>query len=156
MSAAISDITPETGNYSAASDFVTMTVAGQLFGIPVLQVRDVLGPQRLTRVPLAPPEVAGSLNLRGRIVTSIDVRVRLGIPPRPADQRGMSVVVDLQGELYSLMVDTVGEVLSLQEQTFETSPSTLDPRWRDVSRGIYRLKDQLLVVIEIEQLLKLG
>ena len=156
MSAAISDITPETGNYSDASDFVTMTVAGQLFGIPVLQVRDVLGPQRLTRVPLAPPEVAGSLNLRGRIVTSIDVRVRLGIPPRPTDQRGMSVVVDLQGELYSLMVDTVGEVLSLQEQTFETSPSTLDPRWRDISRGIYRLKDQLLVVIEIEQLLKLG
>src|ERR687884_1976854 len=75
-------------------DFVTVTIADQLFGIPVLQVQDVLGPQRITRIPLAPPEVAGSLNLRGRIVTAVDVRLCLGLEKRPADQPGMSVVVE--------------------------------------------------------------
>src|ERR1700731_467442 len=103
---------------SEAQEFVTVTVAGQLFGIPVLQVQDVLGPQRITRVPLAPPEVAGSLNLRGRIVTAIDIRIRLGLPELTDGKPGMSVVVDHGGELYSLMVDSVGEVLSLSEATF--------------------------------------
>jgi purine-binding chemotaxis protein CheW len=98
---------------NANEDFVTMMISDQLFGIPVLQVQDVLGNQRITRIPLAPPEVAGSLNLRGRIVTAIDVRLRLGLPARPKDKPGMSIVVDLRGELYSLMVDGVGEVLSL-------------------------------------------
>lgn len=143
-------------DHPAAGGFVTMTVAGQLFGIPVLQVQDVLGAQRLTRIPLAPPEVAGSLNLRGRIVTAIDVRTRLGLPQRPADMKGMSVVVDLNGELYSLVIDQVGEVLSLAKDTFEANPPTLDPRWREVSRGIYRLKGQLLVVIDVAQLLTLS
>jgi len=145
-----------SADHPAANGFVTMTIAGQLFGIPVLQVQDVLGPQRLTRVPLAPVEVAGSLNLRGRIVTAIDVRTRLGLPPRQADDKGMSVVVDLNGELYSLLIDQVGEVLTLNGQDFEANPPTLDPRWRDVSRGIYRLKEQLLVVIDVAELLNLS
>lgn len=143
-------------DHPAANGFVTMTIAGQLFGIPVLQVQDVLGPQRLTRVPLAPPEVAGSLNLRGRIVTAIDVRTRLGLPPRPEGMKGMSVVVDLGGELYSLLIDQVGEVLTMDKENFEANPPTLDPRWREVSRGIYRLKEQLMVVIDVSQLLKLS
>ncbi len=134
-------------------DYVTMTIAEQVFGIPVLQVQDVLGQQRITRIPLAPPEVAGSLNLRGRIVTAIDVRLRLNLPPRPKDKPGMSIVVDHQGELYSLMVDMVGEVLSLSNQDFERSPATLDPRWREVSLGIYRLNNQLLVVLDVPRLL---
>src|SRR5499427_9289807 len=94
-------------------ELVSVTVADQLFGIPVLQVQDVLGPQRITRIPLAPPEVAGSLNLRGRIVTAIDVRLCLGLDKRPAEMRGMSVVVEHGGEFYSLIVDNVGEVLTL-------------------------------------------
>lgn len=143
-------------DHPAANGFVTMTIAGQLFGISVLQVQDVLGPQRLTKVPLAPPEVAGSLNLRGRIVTAIDVRTRLGMPPRPEGVTGMSVVVDLGGELYSLLIDQVGEVLTMDRENFEPNPPTLDPRWRDVSRGIYRLKEQLMVVIDVDQLLKLS
>jgi purine-binding chemotaxis protein CheW len=134
-------------------DFVTMTIADQMFGIPVLQVQDVLGPQRITRIPLAPPEVAGSLNLRGRIVTAIDVRLRLGLPRRATDKPGMSIVVELRGELYSLMVDSVGEVLSLLERDFERNPPTLDPRWREVSTGIYRLNNQLMVVLDVERLL---
>ncbi len=103
-------------------DFVTMLIEGQLFGIPVLTVQDVLGPQKITRIPLAPREVAGSLNLRGRIVTAIDVRLRLGLSRGSDDKKGMSVVVDMGGELYSLMVDSVGEVLSLPSAKFERNP----------------------------------
>lgn len=143
----------DEGVSSGSRDFVTMTIAEQLFGIPVLQVQDVLGPQRITRIPLAPPEVAGSLNLRGRIVTAIDVRMRLGLTPRAADKPGMSIVVDLKGELYSLMVDVVGEVLSLADRDFERSPATMDGRWREVSTGIYRLNNQLMVVLDVPRLL---
>ena len=134
-------------------DLITLTIAGHQFGIPVLQVQDVLGPQRVTRVPLAPPEVGGSLNLRGRIVTAIDVRLRLGLPPRPKDSPGMSIVVELYGELYSLMVDEVGEVLSLSPDDFERTPATLDTRWRELSSGIYRLNGALLIVLEVDRLL---
>ncbi|MGQ0662553.1 MAG: chemotaxis protein CheW [Pseudomonadota bacterium] len=138
---------------AATQDFVTMTVADQLFGLPVLTVRDALGPQRITRIPLAPPEIAGALNLRGRIVTVIDVRKCLDLPPRPAGNAGMSLVVDHKGELYSLVIDAVGEVLSVAADTFERSPATLNPRWRDVAGGIYRLEGRLLVVLEVARLL---
>ncbi|HYD98408.1 MAG TPA: chemotaxis protein CheW [Alphaproteobacteria bacterium] len=138
---------------SVQQEYVTMTIADQLFGIPVLQVQDVLGAQRITRIPLAPPEVAGSLNLRGRIVTAIDVRLRLRLQPRPADKPSMSIVVDYRGELYSLMVDSVGEVMSLSVDDFERNPATLDPLWREVSTGIYRLNEKLLVVLDVSRLL---
>ncbi|HIJ63898.1 MAG TPA: chemotaxis protein CheW [Rhodospirillaceae bacterium] len=135
-------------------DFVTMFIQGQMFGIPVLMVQDVLGPQKITRIPLAPPEVAGSLNLRGRIVTAIDVRLRLQLPKRSdTDGDGMSVVVEMKGELYSLRVDSVGEVLSLPAAKFESNPPTLDPLWRDFSTGIYRLENTLLVILDVPKLL---
>lgn len=139
---------------AAEEMLVTITVADQLFGIPVLQVRDILGPQRITHVPLAPPEVAGALNLRGRIVTAIDVRTRLGLSKQADMQGSMSVVVDIQGELYSLIVDKVGEVMSLPSSDFERNPATLDVRWQEVSNGIYRLKDCLLVVLDVGRLLR--
>lgn len=135
--------------------FVTMTVAGQLFGIPVLKVQDVLGEQTIAHVPLAPPEVLGSLNLRGRIVTAIDARTRLGLPPRGDGDQSMSVVVEHDNELYSLVIDRVGEVLSLPASDFERNPSTLDPRWQEVSDGIYRLEGMLLVVIDVARFLRL-
>jgi len=138
---------------TGTQDYVSMTIAGQLFGIPVLKVQDVLGPLRLTCVPLAPPEVAGNLNLRGRIVTAIDLRLRLGLSPRDKDAPWMSVVVEHQGELYSLIVDSVGEVLSLDASTYERELPTLDPRWRDFAAGIYRLQGTLLVVLEVAHLL---
>ena len=135
------------------SEFVTVTSGGQLFGIPLLSWKDVLGPQKITRVPLAPPEVAGALNLRGRIVTAIDVRRRLNLPSRPADEAGMSVVVEHKGEPYSLMIDSVGEVLALPAAAYERNPATLNPRWREVSGGVYRLDGKLLVVLEVDRLL---
>jgi len=137
-------------------DYVTMSIGGQLFGIPVLKVQDVLGPQTITRVPLAPIEVAGSLNLRGRIVTAVDVRLRLGLPKRDSDKSAMSVVVEHDGELYSLLVDTVGEVLSLESRDFQRNPPTLNPRLREFSDGIYRLKDSLLVILSVSSLLSFG
>lgn len=130
-----------------------MYIEGQMFGIPVLTVQDVLGPQKITRIPLAPREVAGSLNLRGRIVTAVDVRLRLGLPNNGSENKGMSVVVDQGGELYSLLVDQVGEVLSLPAAKFERNPPTLDPMWREFSAGIYRLDDKLLVVLDVAKLL---
>jgi purine-binding chemotaxis protein CheW len=136
------------------ADYITMTVAGQLFGLPVLSVRDVLGPQRITRVPLAPAEVAGSLNLRGRVVTAIDLRRRLGMPTRDDDTKSMSVVVDRDGELYSLMIDSVGEVLTLLASRIETNPPTMDGNWREVSNGICRLDDRLLVLLDIRRILE--
>ncbi|MGE4351021.1 MAG: chemotaxis protein CheW [Bdellovibrionales bacterium] len=146
---------PATTDTTSAREFVTMVIDGQIFGIPVLQVQDVLGPQKITRVPLAPREVAGSLNLRGRIVTAIDVRTRLGLPPVGENVRSMSVVVDHNGEFYSLIVDQVGEVMGLSASDFEQTPATLDERWREISDGVYRLKDTLLIVLDVKRLLRL-
>ena len=134
-------------------DFVTFKIAGQMFGIPVLMVQDVLSTYQITRIPLAPPEITGSLNLRGRVVTAVDVRLRLGLPPRPEGQSSMSIVAENGGELYSLMVDSVGEVLALSSESFERNPPTLDARFRSYSDGIYRLDDQLLVVLTVDRLL---
>jgi purine-binding chemotaxis protein CheW len=134
-------------------EFVSITVSGQLFGIPVLQVQDVLGPQRITRVPLAPPEVAGSLNLRGHIVTAIDLRKRLRLPPLPEGQSSMSVVVDRAGQLYSILVDSVGEVLNLNTNSVERNPTMLDSVWREVSGGVYRLDNALLIVLDVARVL---
>jgi len=137
-------------------DYVTMSIGGQLFGIPVLKVQDVLGSQTITRVPLAPIEVAGSLNLRGRIVTAVDVRLRLGLPKRDSEKQAMSVVVEHENELYSLLVDSVGEVLSLESRDYQRNPPTLNPRLREFSDGIYRLNDSLLVVLSVSSLLNFG
>ncbi|HVY18305.1 MAG TPA: chemotaxis protein CheW [Rhodopila sp.] len=134
---------------------VTLTVADQLCGVPVLAVRDVLGEQSITRIPLAPPEIAGSLNLRGRIVTAIDLRARLRLPPAPPDQTPMSVVAEQGGELYALLVDQVSEVMSLDPATFERNPPTLHPSWAAFSTGIYRLEGRLLVVLDVSKLLAL-
>jgi purine-binding chemotaxis protein CheW len=143
----------------AAEVFLTLTVSGQLCGVPVLAVRDVLGAQAITRIPLAPAEVAGSLNLRGRIVTAIDLRCRLGLPPRDSGDgaRGaMSVVVERDGELYSLLADQVGEVLPLPRADRAPNPPTLDLLWREVSRGVHRLGERLLILLDVERILAIG
>lgn len=135
---------------SQSKEFLTIIIADQRFGIPILQVQDVLGNQTVTNIPLAPPEVAGSLNLRGRIVTAIDVRRRLGIePPAEGHESEMGVVVELEDELYSLIIDKVGDVLKLKDESFESTPTTLDPLWREISLGIYRLDGELLIILDV-------
>jgi purine-binding chemotaxis protein CheW len=139
---------------SNTRELLTLNVGEQIFGIPILQVQDVLGPQKITRVPLAPTAIAGSLNLRGRIVTAINMRACLGMAESDADARTMSVVVENQGELYSLMIDRVGDVMNLPYSDFEKNPATLNPQWRALCQGIYRLKDKLLVVLDVPRLLE--
>lgn len=144
---------------AAADDeqvFVTLTLADQLCGVPVLGVRDILSEQAITRIPLAPPEIAGSLNLRGRIVTAIDLRRRLKLPPAPAGQPRMSVVAEQGGELYALLVDQVSEVMTLRASAFERNPPTLPPEWAAYSDGIFRLDGKLLVVLDVARLLAVG
>jgi len=136
-----------------SSEFVTMRVSGQLIGLPILSVQDILAPQKITRVPLAPREIAGSLNLRGRIVTAIDMRRRLGLPDRAESDETMSAVVEHDGELYSLIIDAVGDVLSLPDDRYERNPPTLDSYWAQVCNGVYRLDDELLVVMDVGRIL---
>lgn len=144
---------PDVAGSDDQQVLVTLTVGNQLCGVPVLAVRDVLGEQVITRIPLAPPEIAGSLNLRGRIVTAIDLRQRLHLPPAPAGQKRMSVVAEQGGELYALLVDQVSEVMSLDAATFERNPPTLEKNWADFSTGIFRLDGRLLVVLDVSRLL---
>ena len=134
-------------------DFLTININGQMFGIPILQVQDVLGEIKVTRIPLAPPQVSGSLNLRGRIVTAIDVRKCLGLPPLEDADKRMSVVVIHDDELYSLIIDKVGDVLTLQEKEFEQNPATLDITWKSISLGVYRLDGEILVILDVPKLL---
>jgi purine-binding chemotaxis protein CheW len=141
---------------SIATDFVTMSVCDQIFGIPVLEIQDILDTQRITYVPLAPVEIVGSLNLRGRVVTAMDIRLRLGLPARPAEHSSMSVVVQYEGELYSLIVDHVGEVMSLPAASYENNLSMLPPHWKEVMKGIFRLDERLLLVLDVGQLLRIG
>ncbi len=137
-------------------EYLTFFVGSQLFGVPVLTVRDVLKPQALAHIPLAPAEVAGALNLRGRIITAVDVTRRLSLPAGANDTRRMNVVVGHGEELYSLMVDTVGEVLSITADKYERDSSTLDPKWREFSDGVYRLDKHLMIVLNVEKLLDIG
>ena len=138
-----------TDLHPASEQFLTFTLADQLFGVSVLQVNDVLGPQKITRTPLSPSAIAGVMNLRGRIVTAVDVRSCLRQPARPADAAHKSVVVEQKGELFSLIIDEVGDVLSLSSDSFEPVPETLDATWRGVAAGIHKLHDRLLVVLDV-------
>ncbi|OPZ77039.1 MAG: Chemotaxis protein CheW [Alphaproteobacteria bacterium ADurb.Bin438] len=132
--------------------YVTIYVHNQLFGIPVESVKDILVPEKIANIPLAPKEIAGAINLRGRIVTVVDVRTRLGLPPKE-DDNIICTTVELGHELYSLKVDKVGAVIPLTFDKIEKNPSTLHPRWRSISAGVVRLKEELMIVLDIESLL---
>jgi purine-binding chemotaxis protein CheW len=133
----------------ATQQFVTMRLGAQLFGISVMAVRDVMRRQQIASVPLAPPVIAGSLNLRGRIVTAIDMRVRLGLPTYPTPEKVMKVVVEYQHDLFALMVDSVGDVLALPMNRFEKVPSNMDANWRAVAAGVFKLEKELLVILDV-------
>ena len=138
---------------TVSNDYLTFQLADQSFGLSVLQVNDVLGPQKMTRAPLAPSAVAGVMNLRGRIVTAINVRRCLGLPPLTESQ-GMSIVIEHGTELFNLMIDQVGDVLALDPARLEKVPITIDPAWRSVASHIYKTDAGLLVILDIAQLLE--
>jgi purine-binding chemotaxis protein CheW len=138
------------------TEYVTVLIGGQLFGLPISRVQDVFMPDRLTRVPLAHPDIAGVLNLRGRIVTAIDMRVRLGLGRDKDAKPAMAVGIESRGESYGLLIDSVGEVLKLANDSFEQNPINLDPRWSRVSAGVHRLDGQLMVILDVDSVLAMG
>ena len=148
--------TENTGQNLKEKEYVTAMIGGQLFGLPILRVQDVFMPERLTRVPLAPLEIAGVLNLRGRIVTLIDMRSCLGLEARSDGVPSMAIGVESSGESYGLLIDSVGEVLKLDDSTREANPINLDPRLARVSVGIHRLEGQLLMVVDVDRVLDIG
>jgi purine-binding chemotaxis protein CheW len=132
------------------SDFVTVIVAGQTFGLPIAAVHDVFIADCVTRVPLAPVEIVGLLNLRGRVVTALCLRRLLRLPPAASVAGCMVVGIEHGGESFGLIVDGVGEVLTLPLVDIQPNPMNLDPRWAIFSKGIYRLDEGLLVIIDID------
>jgi purine-binding chemotaxis protein CheW len=138
------------------TEYVTATVGDQLFGLPIARVQDVFVLDRMTRVPLATPEIAGVLNLRGRIVTAIDMRRRLGLAECNEARKRMAIGIECRGESYGLLIDAIGEVLKLSSSGREDNPVNLDERLARVSAGVHRLEDRLLVVLDVDRVLDVG
>jgi purine-binding chemotaxis protein CheW len=138
------------------TEYVTTMIGGQLFGMPISRVQDVFMPERLTRVPLSSSDVAGVLNLRGRIVTAIDMRARLGLPKNEDGKPPMAVGVELRGESYGLLIDSIGEVLKLADDSREVNPVNLDPRLTKMADGVHRLDGQLMVVLDVDRILEIA
>ena len=131
-----------------SGQFSTFIVADLFFGVDVLHVQEVLRSQQMTSVPQAPDVIEGLINLRGQIVTAIDMRRRLGLPPRAGGHAPMNMVVRTSDGAVSLLVDEIGDVLDMDASTFERPPHNLDPAARDLIRGVYKLKDRLLLVLD--------
>lgn len=139
----------EGSSAAAVTQYVTMRVGESLVGISVHNVQDVIRYQAITAIPLTPAVIAGSLNVRGRIVTAIDMRRRLGMTDYPNLNTIMMVVVEHHHELFALMVDGVGDVLSLTEEERDRIPANMDDAWRGVASGVYKLEEELLVIVDV-------
>jgi purine-binding chemotaxis protein CheW len=137
-------------------EYVTATIGGQIFGLPISRVQDVFTPDRLTHVPLAAAEIAGLLNLRGRIVTAIDMRKRLGLPALDDGRPRMAIGIECKGESYGLLIDAIGEVMKLSANSREDNPVNLDPQLARVSAGVHRLDGSLLVILDVDRVLDVG
>ena len=150
--------TPTTKNelVQASGQFSTFFVADLFFGVDVLNVQEVLRFQPMTPVPQAPEVIEGLINLRGQIVTAIDMRRRLQLPPRAGDKSPMNMVVRTLDGAVSLLVDEIGDVLDMDAATYEPTPENLDPAARELIRGVYKLKDRLLLVLDAERTVDLA
>lgn len=134
--------------------FVTVRLSGQLFGLPIERVQDVFMPDNFTPVPLARSEIAGVLNLRGRILTAIDLSQVLDVTPindTNAERPAVSVIY--ANESYGFLTDTIGEVVTLAEGELEPNPVNIDAEWARVSLGTYRLEKELLVILDVDALI---
>jgi len=136
--------------------FSTFLVDRVLFGVAVEKVQEVIRYQEMTRVPLAPPVVKGLINLRGQIVTAIDLRRRLGLRERPASDLPMNVVIRHDDGAVSFLVDEIGDVLEVEEDSFELAPGTVALQVRELIQGVYKLKNTILIVLDTEKVLDLA
>ena len=149
---------PPVGAFDSL-DYVTVMIGDQILGLPIGRVHDVFITNRITLVPRAPSEIVGLLNLRGRVVTAICLRKRLGRPEMLRQDRDgktelVAVGIDHEGEAYALIVDAVGEVMRLDQSTFESTPVHLDRNWTALPTGVHRLEDRLLVVLDVDAILR--
>lgn len=131
----------------AEQQFCTFYLDGLFFGIEVEKVQEVIRHQAMTRVPLAPKLIGGLINLRGQIVTAVDLRLRLGLPERSPDALPMNVVARTESGAVSLLVDEIGDVLEVDDQQFEGAPETMRES-RELIRGVYKLPGRLLLVLD--------
>lgn len=136
------------------NQYVSFWVDNQLLGVPVNAVQEVLNPQTIARVPKSRPEIAGLLNLRGQIVTAINLRKRMGLPELDGGRDSMNVVFRYDDESFSLLVDEVGEVINVQADSMEPVPHTLDSHWKAVTKGVFRLKERLFIILNVGAILK--
>jgi purine-binding chemotaxis protein CheW len=141
---------------STTTQLCTFFVDGLFFGVDVMDVQEVIRYQQMTRVPLAPAEIRGLINLRGQIVTALDLRLRLGLSERSSDALPMNVVIRSHEEAVSLLVDEIGEVVEVAEDTFERPPETLESISRDLIRGVYKMNGRLLLALDIEKAIGIG
>ncbi|MBK6870113.1 MAG: chemotaxis protein CheW [Kineosporiaceae bacterium] len=135
------------------SQLSTFHVGKYLFGVDVALVQEVVRLNQITPVPLARPEIAGLINLRGAVLTAIDLRARLGLPPADGTRERVNVVVRVDDEPVSLLVDEIGGVLEVSQVPFESTPSTVDEKVRDLLLGAYTLPDRLLLALNAERVL---
>lgn len=133
--------------------YVTVEIGDQAFGIAIGRVREVFAPERLTRVPLASREVAGVLNLRGRIMTAIDMRRLLGLEDCAVSSKPMAIGVDYKSEAFALLVDRPGDVVDLDRAALEPAPATLDPNWSGLVEGVHREEGRLLLILDVDRAL---
>lgn len=136
---------------SNSKQFCTFFVNGLFFGVEVLKVQEVIRYQEMTREPLAPQVIRGLINLRGQIVTAIDLRHRLGLPPRTDGKLPMNVVVRDGDSAVSLLVDQIGDVVEIQDDIFEHPPETLKGIARELVQGVYKMKERLLLILDTEK-----
>jgi purine-binding chemotaxis protein CheW len=136
--------------------YATFMVEDLFFGIDVLRVQEVLRYQEMTRIPLAPTVAEGLINLRGQIVTALDMRRRLGLAPRSADCLPMNLVVRTEESPVSLLVDEIGDVLQVEPADFESAPDNLTSAARELVQGVYKLKDRLLLVLDPDRTLEVN
>jgi len=153
----MNQITPDSveravGVGNAANQIVTFYLANQRCGVPALSVHEVLRPQPITNVPLAPAEIAGTMNLRGHIVLTLNTRVRLALPPADEDAKHMCIVVDSDQEQFCLVVDRVGDVLTVDPLEIEPNPASLEPNWMAVASGVYSDNGDIIVLLDIKKL----
>lgn len=140
---------------SENKQYATFHLGGLFLGVEVRQVQEVIRYQTMTPVPLAPPMIQGLINLRGQIVTAIDLRRRLALPPRPDDQLPMNVVVRGDDGAVSLLVDGIGDVVDIEDDAYERPPETLSGTARELVTGVYKLRDRLLLILDTERAISL-
>jgi purine-binding chemotaxis protein CheW len=152
--AANTNAEPASKAHDPTDEYVTVMVGDQIFGLPIDRVHDVFIASSVTGVPLAPREIVGLLNLRGRVVTAMCLRRRLGLPDTESGCE-MAIGLEHQGESYGVLVDQVGEVMKLSPETREPNPVHMDPRWVRLSRGVHRVEKRLLIILDVDAVLAL-